>query len=613
MDILKEVRMEKENKNKQRDVKVVKVSEATPKSSSLPKKKTKDEDVLSKYSYLMNKEKGKKLTYETEVKKSNERKTVQNDHDELVAIKNQLEKVKISNKEKVVENEEIALKQIKKEKSDGKASNKFIEKKNNEKQKENVKKDSVFFRILKILFFIYSLVTSIILVACCMYVNLLPKKFIVLAILLLVFINVILSLFYMSKRKWVNVIGIIFSIIFGSVFLVGYSYLDRTYNVLKEIVTANESYTNYYVLTLTDNNITSADLLGGETVGLLDQEESGVKAEFDKKGVSVVYKTYTIVGDLIYALQLGEVKAIIVSSGMYDVILEQNETFKKIFNKVDDIKVKGKANVINSDIEVGNSFILYISGIDTRDTSTVYNYALSDVNILAVVNPTVHKVLLVNIPRDYYVQLHGTTGLKDKLTHAGLYGVDMSLNTVADLFEVKVNGYLKVNFNALTGVVDAVDGIDVYSDLTFNSYHKKGWVVQKGWNHMNGIEALAFARERYAYQSGDRHRGQNQQAVITAIINKVSQNKKYLLKYADILESIEPYIATNVNMSDVQNLVKDQLDTMAKWTVQSISVNGANSSNYTRSFPSQYTYVMAPDQATVAAAKTEISKVFKEG
>jgi anionic cell wall polymer biosynthesis LytR-Cps2A-Psr (LCP) family protein len=129
---------------------------------------------------------------------------------------------------------------------------------------------------------------------------------------------------------------------------------------------------------------------------------------------------------------------------------------------------------------------------------------------------------------------------------------------------------------------------------------------------MDGAKALAYSRERYAYTTGDRHRGQNQQQVITAIVNKISQNKSYLLKYTDILESIQPCFATNVELEDIQGMVREQIDSLAPWTVESISVNGTNSNNYTYSFPKQYTYVMVPDQATIDAAKARINQVMRE-
>jgi len=128
---------------------------------------------------------------------------------------------------------------------------------------------------------------------------------------------------------------------------------------------------------------------------------------------------------------------------------------------------------------------------------------------------------------------------------------------------------------------------------------------------MDGEKALAYSRERYAYASGDRHRGKNQQDVIAAIIKKVSQNKQYLLKYNDILTSIQPYFTTNFELEDVQELVKNQIDTLSPWVVESISVDGANGQNYTASFPKSLTYVMVPNQTTIDNAKAKINQVMR--
>ena len=193
-----------------------------------------------------------------------------------------------------------------------------------------------------------------------------------------------------------------------------------------------------------------------------------------------------------------------------------------------------------------DSFALYISGIDQwGSVSTVRGR--SDVNIVAIVNPKIHKVLLINTPRDYYVQLHGKTGLKDKLTHAGVYGIDMSLNTLEDLYDINIDYYLRVNFDTLVKLVDVIGGIEVYSDKTFISSHQRDWKIKEGMNKMDGKQALAYSRERYAYKEGDRHRGKNQQDVITAIIKKASSSKVILTKYNSILDTLEGSFQTNIS------------------------------------------------------------------
>ena len=167
-------------------------------------------------------------------------------------------------------------------------------------------------------------------------------------------------------------------------------------------------------------------------------------------------------------------------------------------------------------------FVIYLSGVDNRGELT--EDARSDVNILAVVNPVTKRVALVNTPRDYYVDLAGTDS-KDKLTHAGLYGVETSMETLGNLYGIPVDEYVRINFAGFIDVVDALDGIDVYSDYAFTSVGSPGYYdptdFVEGWNHLDGKAALAFARERHAFATGDIQRGINQMKVIDAMLEKI--------------------------------------------------------------------------------------------
>ena len=250
-------------------------------------------------------------------------------------------------------------------------------------------------------------------------------------------------------------------------------------------------------------------------------------------------------------------------------------------------------------------FILYISGSDSRGDIT--ETARSDVNILVIVNPKTFKILLVSIPRDYYVQLHGTTGTKDKLTHAGVYGIDMSKNTIQDLLGIKINYTVKVGFNTLLKVVDAVDGVDIDSDTAF----KRGDCnFIKGKQHLNSECALAYARERYTYSSGDRHRGQNQQQILTALIHKVS-DPHYLVRYPKILEAAQDSFEASLTFDEITSFARYQLSELRGWRVESISLDGTGAMLPTYSMGAQPLYVMQPDMKTVTNAQKKIAEYLK--
>ena len=288
---------------------------------------------------------------------------------------------------------------------------------------------------------------------------------------------------------------------------------------------------------------------------------------------------------------------------------EEIEEFGTKTKVLDTITVKSKNKTKAKKVEVTKqSFNIYVSGIDTY--GKIGSVSRSDVNMIITVNPTTHQMLLTSIPRDYYVQLHGTTGLKDKLTHAGIYGVDKSITTLEDLFGVDINYYFRVNFSTLIKVVDTIGGIDIYSDKAFIPYTDHSVRIKLGNQHLNGKQALAFSRERYAYREGDRHRVQNQQTVITAIMNKMLSSKTLISKYDSLLNTFEGSFQTNMSTNELTSIIKRQLDKMPNWSIINQSVNGTDSSNFTYSAPSQKAYVMEPDMNTVKAASEKIKEVY---
>ena len=256
-------------------------------------------------------------------------------------------------------------------------------------------------------------------------------------------------------------------------------------------------------------------------------------------------------------------------------------------------------------------FVVYLSGVDTRGDLT--DNARSDVNILAAVNPLTKRVALVNTPRDYYVDLAGTDS-KDKLTHAGLYGVETSMETLGGLYGVPVDHYVRINFAGFIDVVDALGGIDVYSDYTFTSVGSPGYYnptdFVEGWNHLDGAAALAFARERHAFPTGDIQRGINQMKVIEAILNKI-KSPAILTSYSRLLAAVSDNFVTSLSSNQITALVRMQLSDFAVWDIESYTVTGSSSSStHCYSAQGQKLYVMMPDEESVAGAQTLLQSVL---
>jgi LCP family protein required for cell wall assembly len=307
----------------------------------------------------------------------------------------------------------------------------------------------------------------------------------------------------------------------------------------------------------------------------------------------------------------------VVNNGTYESYISVNEGYADKIKIIGEIKIEVKDNddseeeeAINSDLDK-TPFLLLISGIDTRP-GTMPTRSLSDVNILAAVNPKTKNITLTAIPRDMYVQLHGTTGLRDKLTHAGAQGgVELTKSTIEDFIGLKIDRYIRVNFNFVTDLVDNIGGITVTNDLD-RTLKLDGCVYQPGDNAVDGKCALRFARERKSYTTGDRHRGENQEQVITKIVDKISHDKAIIADSGKILNVMNGSFNTNISSDDIKALIKMQLSDMSSWKTESYNINGSGSLTKTFSYPNQNLYVMIPDENTIATAKEKLSKTLEK-
>lgn len=253
-------------------------------------------------------------------------------------------------------------------------------------------------------------------------------------------------------------------------------------------------------------------------------------------------------------------------------------------------------------------FSIYITGIDQWESEKGLDLERSDVNMIMTINPKTKKILLTSIPRDSYVKLH-TAQQMDKLTHTGVYGVDETLNTVQDWLGIDLNYYVKLNFSAARDIIDAMDGIKVYSPVTFQS-SLQGYWYEKGWNKIGGTKALYFARERHAFEGQDSIRVENQQRVLRAIIEKMTSSTTLLTKYGDIMDAAGNNLSTNMPPEDMTELVKMQLTDLASWDVETQKIEGEYDEDYVASLTqSQKFSVYKTDIASVTKCVDAINDI----
>ena len=296
-----------------------------------------------------------------------------------------------------------------------------------------------------------------------------------------------------------------------------------------------------------------------------------------------------------------------------DALKDNNET---IYNQLQiladvEIKVTPKHVETTSHASLDSPFTIYLSGIDNRDHTLPFA-ARSDVNLILAVNPAKHKILLLNTPRDFYVPL-AMNGKLDKLTHAGLYGVNESIHTLENFYNIKFNYYARINFDATSTIIDQLGGVDIHIPYVVNTYHGHRH-YEPGNYHLNGNEALDFARERVSisWAGGDRERGRNQEKILTALIQKLQSDKTNLTRLDQIFNSIAKNIQTNFTPDDLKYLVQKQLTNFSNWQIESIDVDGKADITSTYTYPEPKHFVWHPCQDTVDRAKAKLQEYLAE-
>ena len=254
-------------------------------------------------------------------------------------------------------------------------------------------------------------------------------------------------------------------------------------------------------------------------------------------------------------------------------------------------------------------FNFIITGIDVD--GTIDTEGRSDVNMVVTVNPKTQQILMTSIPRDYEIYMPDFDNAMDKLTHTGFYGVQTTIGAEEQLFDTEVNYYVKVNFTTVERFIDAVGGVDVESEYEFNPVKMKKWTVKKGMNHMNGKQALAFARERKAFIDGDHQRIKNQQLVFEALIKKATSSRTMILSYNKVLTSLRDYFEMSFSSREIRRLVKFQLAKDPDWKIFKNTVVGGDGSMPTYSTGGAYAYVMTQDPESIDNAKTLINAVLE--
>ena len=466
---------------------------------------------------------------------------------------------------------------------------------------------------------------SVIFMIVVVLLDMLPLNYLALVAMILVFLWCI-AFTSQAVRKKKGIAGKIYSLVLVCVLALGTFNIAEANNMLSMITGGNVRVDKMAVAVRADDPAETIEDAMDYNFGVQFQQggdniQTAVTKLQEELGTTLEVTECDSVQDQAQALINGQVDAIIYNEAYTELMEGWVDDFTHNTKIIYEMSIETKLDLgIGTDSSLTNEpFTVYISGIDTYGEVT--ETSRSDVNIIAVVNPKTHQILLITTPRDSYVPLYGPSsqipeysqGSMDKLTHAGVYGIETSMETLGKLYDTDINYYVRLNFTSLIDIVDILGGIDVDSEFAFTTGDESGAVVEvhEGTNHFDGKQALAFSRERHALEDGDNQRGKNQQAVITAMLKKVI-SPTMLLRASTLMNQVSKDVEMNVTQSQLNALIRNQLRTNADWTIQSVALSGEGGQDYCYSAPDQLLYVMYPDETELQKI-IDLANVVEEG
>lgn len=428
-------------------------------------------------------------------------------------------------------------------------------------------------------------------------------------ILVAIFVLCLILSILKKSRVLTTVLLVVFSIIAAVSLFAFKSLVDVAHNMNK---TASYSEIEMSVVVPSNSSVNDvSDLTSVQAPTDADGSNinellSHIKSE---KGVDLATEKVDSYQAAYENLVNGSSKAMVFNSA-YSSLLEMSyENFqsnlKTIYSYKIKTSIKDEAKAHDS-----NVFNIYISGIDTY--GSISTVSRSDVNLILTVNMNTHKILMTETPRDAYVKIpDGGADQYDKLTHAGIYGVETSKKTLENLYGITIDYYARLNFDSFLKLIDALGGITVYNSQAFTSLHGN-YEFPVGNVTLDSDKALGFVRERYSLEHGDYDRGNNQMKVIQAILNKLTSLNS-VSNYSTIISNVQDSIQTDMKLDTMMKLVNTQLDSGKKFTVTSQEVTGTGSTGELTSYamPSSSLYMIKLDDASVAKASQAIKDVME--
>lgn len=471
----------------------------------------------------------------------------------------------------------------------------------------------------KLLKYNYLIITTIMLIVNILLfiftnkLNILPIKYYLLIFGIIVVLEIVSILFILLKKKILNVIGYILSIILIIVNICGIYYVRVTDNFLdKSFNNDNREYTTtFYIVSKKDSNNT-LDNIVGKDVGYY-KDTPNIEQAITELGYK--YKVNTISYDNISEMFNG-ISYILIEKNLYDYTFEIDKSLNKLdYDIIYEYTLTFQETIDSNTEENDDNYIPETNNINIYIGGTDFTNQLYDFNMIVSINKDTHKVLLTSIPRDYHIPVYGKGGRSDNMGYHGAWGITTSMKSLEQLLNIKIDYYVKVRTSSLVGVVDTLGGIQFCSDKSFYTTHatildsyddSKGnkLYVKKGCYNYNGTEILTISRERLAYSGGDRQRQKNCQSILISIFNKAT-SPSVIKNYQSLLDSISNLYTTSIPRDMITSYIRDILDNNTKWTFNTQSLDGYDSRGYVH-LTNYLDYVMMPYQSSVNSASYNI-------
>lgn len=430
------------------------------------------------------------------------------------------------------------------------------------------------------------------------------------AVLVVVFLVCLLLTLFKKGKHLVTVLLVLFSIVVGVSLFAFKSLVDVADNINK-----TASYSEIEMKVVVPANSSISDVSGLTNVQApTSADESNINALIanikSEKGVELTVDPVDSYQSAYENLINGSSQAMVLNSSYSSLLELSYNDYESNLKTIYTYKIK-KAIEDTAKTTDKNVFNIYISGIDT--SGAVSTVSRSDVNLILTVNMNTHKILMTTTPRDSYVRIpDGGADQYDKLTHAGIYGIETSVKTLENLYDIPINYYARLNFTSFVKLINALGGVTVYNDQAFTSLHGNYNFGVGNINLTSGEEALGFVRERYSLEHGDYDRGNNQLKVIQAIVEKLTSFQS-VSNYSDVISTLQDSIQTNMPLNTMMSLVNEQLDSGKTFIFSSQEVTGTGSTGQLTSYamPNASLYMIQLDDASVAKASQAIKNVME--